>query len=285
VTISIGLLYDVIRWEEKALIKAAKDKGINITPIDTDNLSLSVKADDGPEFGDVILQRCVGYYRAVHLTAILQGKGKLVINPLDVALTCGNKLLTTLALMNANVPTPKTIVAFSPESALRALDNKVGYPAVLKPVTGSWGRLVALLNDRESAEAILEDRSYMFPLYQIFYVQPKVDRPPRDIRSVVIGDEVVAAIYRYSAPGQWKTNTALGGKAVACPITRELEDVSLKAAKAVGGGVLGIDCMESPDGLLVHEVNNTVEFKNTVPTTGVNIQGLIIDYAVSLAKR
>jgi [lysine-biosynthesis-protein LysW]--L-2-aminoadipate ligase len=274
----------VIRWEEKALIKAAKDKGITITPVDTDKLFLSVKTDGNPEFGDVILQRCVGYYRALHLTAILQGKGKLVINPLDVALTCGNKLLTTLALMNAKVPTPKTVVAFSPESALHALDT-VGYPAVLKPVTGSWGRLVALLNDRESAEAIMEDRSYMFPLYQIFYIQAKVDRPPRDIRSVVIGDEVVAAIYRYSAPGQWKTNTALGGKAVACPMTSELEEVSLRAAKAVGGGVLGIDCMESPEGLLVHEINNTVEFKNTVPTTGVDIQGLIIDYAVNLVKR
>lgn len=283
-TASIGLLYDMIRWEEKALIKAAKDKGIHITPIDTDNIFLSVKTDGNPEFGDAILQRCVSYYRALHLTAILQGKGKLVINPLDVALTCGNKLLTTLALTNAKVPTPKTVVAFSPESALHALDT-VGYPAVLKPVTGSWGRLVALLNDRESAEAIMEDRSYMFPLYQIFYIQAKVNRPPRDIRSVVIGDEVVAAIYRCSAPGQWKTNTALGGKAVACPITSELEEVSLKAAKAVGGGVLGIDCMESPEGLLVHEVNNTVEFKNTVPTTGVDIQGLIIDYAVNLAKR
>jgi [lysine-biosynthesis-protein LysW]--L-2-aminoadipate ligase len=284
VTASIGLLYDMIRWEEKALIKAANDKGIHITPIDTDNIFLSIKTDGNPDFGDIILQRCVSYYRALHLTAILQGKGKLVINPLNVALTCGNKLLTTLALTKAKVPTPKTVVAFSSESALNALDT-VGYPAVLKPVTGSWGRLVALLNDKESAEAIMEDRSYMFPLYQIFYIQAKVNRPPRDIRSVVVGDKVIAAIYRYSAPGQWKTNTALGGKAVACPITSELEEVSLRAAKAVGGGVLGIDCMESPEGLLVHEINNSVEFKNTVPTTGVDIQGLIIDYAVNLAKR
>lgn len=277
------MVYDYVRWEEKVIADAAKKKGVDLKLVDSKDVSLLLDSNYEKEFGDVVLQRCLSYFRSLHLTATLEAKGVSVVNNFNVAVVAGNKLFTTLALLKAGIPTPQTVLSFAPESALKSLE-KLGYPAVLKPTIGSWGRLVALLKDRDSAEAIFEDREHMFPLYQIYYIQEFVKRPPRDIRSIVIDDRVVAAIYRVSLSGNWKTNMALGAKAENCPITKELEDICARASKAVGGGILGVDCMESPDGLLVHEVNNTTEFKNTVPATGVDIPGLIIDYLVKLRK-
>lgn len=277
------MVYDYIRWEEKAIADAARKKGINLELIDSKDIFLLLDSNYEEELGDVVLQRCVSYFRSLHLTAALEAKGISVVNPFNVALTSGNKLLTTLVLIKAGIPTPQTALSFAPESAIKSLE-KLGYPSVLKPTIGSWGRLVALLKDKDSAEAIFEDREHMFPLYQIYYIQEYVKRPPRDIRSIVIDDRVIAAIYRVSLSGNWKTNMALGAKAENCPITKELEDICARASKAVGGGILGVDCMEGPNGLLVHEINNTTEFKNTVPATGVDIPDLIIDYLIKLRK-
>jgi len=283
--VHLSILYDVIRLEEKMLLKAARQRDFKVDMIDAKGLTFEVKEhEDSGLFGDVVLQRCVSYFRNFHLTAILEGYGLPVINGLNSSWICGNKLLTSIALVKAGVPTPRTIVATQSDAAMEAV-KKIGYPAALKPVVGSWGRLISPLNDPESARAIIEDRESMFPLYQIYYVQERVKRPPRDIRSVVIGDRVVGAIYRYAPPDDWKTNTARGGKADNCPISRGMEEIILRAAEAVGGGVLGVDCMESPDGLVVHEVNNTIEFKNTVPATGVDIPGLIMDYITQKLKR
>ena len=207
-----------------------------------------------------------------------------MVNNFQAATISSNKLFCTLALARAGIPTPRTSLAFTEDSALASLKN-LGYPAVLKPVVGSWGRLSALLKDVDGARAVLEDREYMYPMYQVYYLQEFVKRPPRDIRSFVIGQETVAAIYRHASSDDWRTNTARGGKAEKCPVGDKLNELSLKAAKAVGGEVVGVDLMETPDGMVVHEVNNTTEFKNTVPATGVDIPSIIVDYLVSIQKR
>ena len=275
------MLYDVVRTEEKMLAKAADRKNIDLNMICSKDLYLDLHKDYQEKFGDIVLQRCVSYFRSIHITAFLESKGVKVVNGLHEAFTAGNKLNSTLKMVNAGIPVPKTYLAFTQESSLKALEE-LGYPAVLKPTMGSWGRLIALMNDSESAESILEDREHMFPIYQNYYIQEKVKRPPRDIRAFVIGDKVVAAIYRISAEGVWKTNTARGGRAENYPVTNELEDLCLRAATAMGEGLFGVDLMESPDGLLVHEVNNTIEFRNTVPITGVDIPGLMLDYLIDL---
>lgn len=279
----ITMMYDVVRTEEKMLVDAAERKGVNLNLQRSEDMYFDLQKDYSKEFGDIVLQRCVSYFRSIHLTAALESNGIKVVNGLREATTAGNKLNTTLALIRAKVPVPHTYLAFNQEASLKALEE-LGYPAVLKPTVGSWGRLIAMLKDPETAESILEDREYMFPIYQVYYLQERVKRPPRDIRAFVIGDRVVAAIYRVSAEGVWKTNTARGGRAENCPITPELEDICLRAAGAVGEGIFGVDCMESPEGLVVHEVNNTIEFRNTVPATGVDIPGLIFDYLVSLKR-
>ncbi len=231
-----------------------------------------------------VLQRCVSYFRNVHSTAALESAGHSVVNSFRTAWVCGNKLFGSLALVRARIPTPHTKLALDEGSAVEAI-RSLGYPAVLKPVVGSWGRLAALVKDEDSARAIIEDRESMFPLYQVYYLQEFVRRPPRDLRTFVIGGETVAAIYRISGGSDWRTNTARGGKAEPCAITEELDDLSVKAADAVEGEIVGVDIMESDGGLLVHEVNNTTEFKNTVPATGVDIPGLIVKYMAQKAKR
>ncbi|MEM1586236.1 MAG: lysine biosynthesis protein LysX [Candidatus Bathyarchaeia archaeon] len=284
----ISLIYDRIRWEEKVLIDASRNLGLDLKLVDLKDVYVDILSDHDRtknNFGNLALQRCISYFRGLHITAFLESSGIQVINPFNVSLICGNKLFTTLALIKANVPVPKTFIAFTDESALKALDS-LGYPAVLKPVVGSWGRLIALLKDKDTAQALLEAREEMHDaLLQIYYLQEYVKRPPRDIRVLTVGDEVVAAAYRYSMNGDWRTNVARGAKTEPCPLTSELIELALKSSEAVGGGVLAIDCMESPDGLVVHEVNNTPEFKGLYAATGVNIPEKIIGYAVKVMKR
>jgi [lysine-biosynthesis-protein LysW]--L-2-aminoadipate ligase len=227
---------------------------------------------------DVILERCINHSRALYSLHMLQSRGIKVINSAETARICGDKLLTTLALVEHKVPVPANMVAYTPESALEAIE-RLGYPVVLKPCVGSWGRLVAKINDREAAEAILEHKQILGSYHHsIYYIQKYVNKPGRDIRSFVVGDETIGAIYRASE--HWITNTAQGGRASNCPVTPEIDDLSRRAAHAVGGGMLAIDLLESPDGMLVNEVNYTMEFRNSIDTTGVDIPGKMIDYVV-----
>lgn len=278
----LSILYDTIRWEEKALFDAAKKMGINVEMVDCKNLFVSL--DKTKEKFETVIQRCVSYYRSLHSTAALEGKGVNVINSLNTSIFAGNKLFTHMLLQKYGVPTPFSAVAFSEEAALETLESK-GYPMVLKPTVGSWGRMIALLKDRDSAEGIMESRERMYPIYQVYYLEEFVQRPPRDIRAIMVGDKVVAAIYRYSGDDQWKTNMALGGKAEECKVTKEMEDICIKAKNAVQGQIVGVDLMESKEkGLVVHEVNTTTEYKNTVRVTGVDIPALMIDYALKSRK-
>lgn len=281
------MVYDLVRLEEKAIIQAAKKRNdVELKSYDSKDLYFDLSDLTRPEeiFGQVVLQRCASYFRNLHLTAVLEGKGLKVLNDLNSALITGNKLFMTISLVKSGVPTPHTRVAFTREAALKALDE-VGYPAILKPPVGSWGRLVALLNDRDAATSVIEDREEMFPLYHTYYIQEKVNRPPRDIRAVVIGDRTVAAIYRISTTDDWRTNTARGGKSENLKITNELDELCVKASKPFGRGVYGVDLMESENGLLVHEVNNTTEFKNVMSQSGVDIPSLIVQFMIDCVKK
>jgi len=282
VTHDITVLYDTIRWEEKALLEAGKKKSINIQMLDCRKLFLDLdKEKDG--YGTV-LQRCVSYYRNVHSTAALEGMGVNVINCLKTGIFAGNKLYTHMLLKKYGVPTPHATVAFSKEAALETLEE-IGYPKIIKPTVGSWGRLISKLNDKDSAEGIIESREKMYPIHQVHFLEEFVKRPPRDIRAIMVGDKVVAAIYRHSGNGNWKTNMALGGRAEKCEVSTEMEEICIKAKNAVQGQIVGIDLMESEDrGLLVHEVNNTTEYKNTVRVCEVDIPSLMLDYAIKSNK-
>lgn len=276
----IGVLCSRIRAEEKLLFEAFARRGLVFDKIDDRELVFEIGTD--PPRYDVVLERCLHHSRALYALRILNQWGVPTVNTYEVALTCGDKINTTTALAAADVPIPRTLIAFTPESALDAIE-RVGYPVVLKPAVGSWGRLLAKISDRDAAEALLEHKETLGSYqHAIFYVQEYVDKPARDIRSFVVGDETICAIYRESE--HWITNTARGGRARNCPVTPEIDRLSRAAARAVGGGVLAIDLLESADGLLVSEVNYTMEFRNSIETTGVDIPGRIVDYVLRVGE-
>ncbi|XWX05513.1 lysine biosynthesis protein LysX (plasmid) [Aggregatilineales bacterium SYSU G02658] len=287
----VAVLVTHIRPEEKLLIAELQALGVQTDVIlDRDfNFDLTGSAEQlapsGVPWGayDVVLERCVSTSRGTYALAILNTWGVRTVNTFHTARLCENKLLTTLALAQAGVPQPEARVAFTPEAALTALDA-LTYPAVLKPITGSWGRLLARVSDRDSAEAILEHRQTLGGYEQhIYYAQEYVRKPQRDIRAFVVGERTICAIYRTSA--HWITNTARGGAASNCPVTPELDALCQRAAQAVGGGVLALDVFEDPErGLLVNEINHTMEFRNSSAPTGVNIAAEVAAYVLAQAR-
>jgi [lysine-biosynthesis-protein LysW]--L-2-aminoadipate ligase len=250
-----------------------------ITQVNTDS-----KKEDY-DFGDVVLERCVSYFRGLHFTSALEFMDVPVINKFDVASNCGNKMFMSLLLSKNNVPTPKTYFSFSKDAATENIE-KVGYPLVIKPVIGSWGRGVIQVKDRDTLDAIIEMRELSdTPHDRIYYFQELIKRPPRDIRVITVGDKAIAAMYRKS-DGGFKTNIALGAEPELCEITPEIEDLAAKASKAVGGGILGVDMMEDESkGLVVHEVNNTVEFKGLVKVAKKNIPKEMVEFAINSVRK
>lgn len=278
----VGFLHSIIRVEEKLLLKELRRRAdVEIIRIDDRKCSFNLHANDFDL--DVVIERCVNHSRAVHALRIFHDHGIPTVNHPDVAEICGNKFLTTQALIRAGVPTPPCYLAFTPESALEAMD-KLGYPCVIKPTTGSWGRLISKVNDRDAAEAILEHKQILGSYHHsIFYIQAYIEKGGRDIRSFVIGDQCIAAIYRNS--DHWITNTARGGTATNCPVDEDISRISVQAAKAVGGGVVAMDLFETPDGYSVNEVNYTMEFRNSIDITGVDIPSMVVDYVLEVGRR
>ena len=278
----LGILYSRVRVEEKWIFEELDRRGIPYDKIDDREVVFDVENPAPWRQYDVILERSISYGRGLYACQLLNSMGIPTVNMARVAATCGDKMVTSAALAQAGLPQPRLRIAFTPESALQAIEE-LGYPVVLKPVIGSWGRMLSKINDRDAAEAVLELKENLGSFQQsIYYIQQYIKKPGRDIRSFVIGDQTVCAIYRSSS--HWITNTARGGLAEVCPVTPDIHAISLAAAKAVGGGVLAIDLLEDPDrGYLVNEVNHTMEFHSTVPLTGVPIPGMIIDYALHLA--
>jgi len=277
-------MYSRVRVEEKWIFAALEQRGVDYERInDRDAIFDPAQTDYWRQF-DVVLSRNLSYGRGLYALRALNAWGVPTVNTARVAEICGDKVATTLALDRAGVPQPRTAVAFTPDSALRVMEE-IGFPVVLKPVVGSWGRLLAKINDRDAAEAILEHKATLGSYqHSIFYIQEYIEKPGRDIRAFVIGDRTVCAIYRRSA--HWITNTARGGEGEVCPVTPELNDLCVRAAQAVGGGVLAVDVIEDPErGFLVNEINHTMEFHTTVPLTGVDLPGMIVDYVLEVARR
>jgi [lysine-biosynthesis-protein LysW]--L-2-aminoadipate ligase len=278
----IAILLSRVRVEEKLLLQAFAARGLEVEVRD-DNEVIFDLHHNGWQGYDVVLERCISQSRALAALRILNDWGVPTVNHVEVVQTCGDKLVTSSALVRAGVPTPRCLVAFTPEAALEAIET-MGYPVILKPAVGSWGRLLAKVNDREAAEALLEHKETLGSYqHRIYYIQEYIAKPGRDIRSFVVGGETICAIYRHA--DHWITNTARGGQTSNCPVTEEIHRLSQAAAKAVGGGVVAVDILEAPDGrLLVNEVNHTTEFRNSIKPTGVDIPGRIVGYVLAVAR-
>jgi len=282
--IRVALLVSRIRIEEKLLLRALENTGADVQIVRDGDLIFAPDDARLPVQADVLVERSVSTSRGLYALRMFEQAGLPTVNHYATASVCADKVLTTAALQEAGVPQPRVRVAFDRASALAAMEE-LGYPVVMKPVVGSWGRLLARINDRDAAEAVLEHRQVLGSYqHHIYYIQEMIDKPGRDIRAFVVGDETIAAIYRSSE--HWITNTARGGSASNCPVTPELNDICLRAARAVGGGVLAIDLFEDPErGLLVNEINHTMEFRNSIETTGVDIPAVVARYVIDQASQ
>ena len=291
----LTLLHTRVRVEERLLIDELERRGIAVELVHADEAVLDLTApaaptDETTDEPHILLDRCLSHAKALAIVRAYESRGAICLNPSSVTHVCGDKLLTTLALTDAGVPSPRTVAAFNAEGAVRAADE-LGYPVVIKPCVGSWGRMVGRLNDRDALEAVLEHKLALGgPHHGVIYLQELVRKPDRDIRAFVVGGQTIAAIMRHSQ--HWITNTARGGRAEGLPVSPELDDICQRAARAVGGpsfesghSLLAIDLLECPDrGLLVCEVNSTMEFRNSITTTGVDIPGRIIDHVLHVAE-
>jgi len=279
----LGLLHSRVRVEERLLIEEIERRGIAYELIDAETATWDIHDARGFDRFDVILDRCLSQTQATTAIRIFERFGVPCVNRSAVIDACSDKLATSLALARDGVATPRTMVAVGVESALAAIEE-MGYPCVLKPTVGSWGRLLARVNDRDAAEAILEHKATLGSVsHSVFYIQEYVNKPMRDLRVFMAGDEALCGISRASE--HWITNTARGGKASVYSVDAETQELCRRASRAVGGGILAIDLLECPErGLLVSEINHTMEFRNSIEPTGVNIPGRIIDFVVETAN-
>jgi [lysine-biosynthesis-protein LysW]---L-2-aminoadipate ligase len=276
----LAVLASRLRMEENLIFSILEQRNIAYDRLD--ERTLTFLAGSSKYHYAAVLNRSISHTSGLYMMRLLEASHIRTINSSRVIEICGDKLQTTLAFVQAGVPTPKTMVAFTPEAALEAIES-IGYPVVLKPLIGSWGRLLAKVNDREAAEAILEHKQNLgAPLHKVFYIQEYINKVERDIRTIVIGNEVVSAMYRYSK--HWITNTARGAETRVCAVTAELGELSLRAASAVGGGILAVDLLEQNGALLVNEVNHTMEFHGMIAATGTDIAGCLVDYIEKVAR-
>jgi [lysine-biosynthesis-protein LysW]--L-2-aminoadipate ligase len=275
--IRVGFLYTRLRVEEKYLLEELeKHEGVEVVRINDGESFFDIHRL--PEPVDVLFERSISYSRGLYISRIFEAHGIPVVNSSLVAERCGDKYVTSQILAQNGIPTPRVYMAFDEDSALKAIEA-MGYPCVLKPVVGSWGRLLAKVENREMAEALIEHKATLGVNHQVFYIQEYIDKPGRDIRAFVVGDEAICAIYRSSE--NWITNTARGGVATNCPVTDEIAELCQRAARAVGSGLLALDLFETENGLTINEINHTMEFRNSITTTGVNIPQKMVEYVVS----
>ncbi len=275
------LIHSTIREDEKLLIAAAAGRRLNFTTLDIRRQVLN-PATWRDKF-DVVLERSVSATMGAQAAAFFESIGVPVINPLSVARVCDDKFATSLCLRQSQVPTVPFAMAFSEETATEAIGQLGGYPIVLKPSGGSWGRLLAKVNDQDALEAVIEQKMILgSPAHHALYIQKYIAKPGRDIRVITIDSQAVGAIYR--AARHWITNTARGAEARPCPIDKDLKQICVDASRAVGGGVLGIDIFETSNGYVVNEINRATEFKNVQRVTGLDIAGAIIEYCARTAE-
>ncbi len=281
----LGVLVSFLRQEEKLILQAARARGMEVSPIFDRELTLNVSAPTAAESGidiDVLLDRSVVHSRAGYTLFAMDRWGIPTLNSSAAVTICDDKARASMVLEAAGIPSPKTFVAYSEEAALRACEE-LGYPAVLKPVTGSWGRLIAKVNGPEQARAIIAQKSEHGSFHhEIYYIQEFIEKPGRDIRAYVIGGQVIAASYRTSE--HWITNAARGAVSVPCPITPEIEELALRSCAVVGARLAGVDLIETDEGLKVIEINTGGEFKGLMTTTDRDLAGEIVEEAARIAR-
>jgi [lysine-biosynthesis-protein LysW]--L-2-aminoadipate ligase len=254
---AVAVLASRVRGEERQILATFERRGVPVAHADPRNLPY--RADDDTAPWPVVLCREISATRARYAARSMEAAGAVVVNPAAAIELCGDKWLSTLALRRAGLPMPRTSLALTPDAALEHIEE-FGYPVVLKPLSSSWGKRVALIRERDAAQAVLEHcLALPAPQAHLIYLQEYIEKPGRDVRVIVVGGRPIGAVYRSSA--EWRTNVARGAETTVCPLTPVLSKLATDAARAVGAEIAGVDLVEAADGrILVLEVNQGVEF-------------------------
>jgi len=263
----VTLVYDVLREEEKMLMKAAEKLGVRL---ELAQVGEAVEAEGWRQ--DVYLIRTLSHNRGIITAAVVEGNGGVAVNSYCALTVSWNKAVTHARLKGASLPVPKTTILFG-EANVEVRDR-----AIVKTVSGSWGRKVALVSTPEELRLLLKSAEG-----EVLMLQEMVGTG-EDIRVFVVGGRAVAAMRRIPPEGDWRSNAARGGKTIPQPIDGELEELAVKAAEAVGAHYAGVDILIG-DGLYVNEVNGIPEFKALVKTTGVDVASHIIEMLRRLYKK
>lgn len=283
---NLGIVLNRVSFEEKQIILACKELGINVEQIKNEELFLQLNSEKDPHIkSDIILQRSLSAVRAVYSTAILETKGYKVINNYNTISISADKLLTTLLFEKYKIPNPRTFAGFTAHSVLNSVEKYLKYPMVTKPILGSWGRMVAKIESYNQLSSIVESKEVMGDLFQkIHYFQEFIDAPqlnpnnPADIRVFYLGGECIAAMGRFRPEKDFRSNIALGGSAKKLEIDSEMVSISKKVAEALQAEMLGVDLMITEKGYVCIEANAVPGFEGIANATGINIGKQIAEY-------
>ena len=219
------------------------------------------------------LEQVVFRMDALHRLGAL---GVPVLNPARAVEVAVDKYLALAQLEAAGLPVPETWTGESAEEALAAFDE-LGRDVVIKPIFGSEGRGLLRVSDRELARRAF---STLERLGSVLYAQKMVRHPGYDLRVFVLGGRVLGVIRRHAPEGDWRTNIAVGGRAEAFSLERDIEELALQAATAVGAPLAGVDLLPDLDrgGLVVVEVNAVPGWRALAQATGVDVASEILTY-------
>ncbi|GIX05678.1 MAG: putative alpha-L-glutamate ligase [Candidatus Poribacteria bacterium] len=204
------------------------------------------------------------------------------VNPAEAIATARNKWRALRALSEAGVPVPASFAAGSTEGLERAVARIGGYPFLIKPFEGTQGNGLILLETATTAALTLDT---LWNLRQDYVAQRfYAESAGSDVRVLVVGDRVLGAMQRVAAPGEFRANFHRGGLGRAIPIEEEIAELAVRAARAVGLGVAGVDLLLTHEGPVVLEVNPSPGFEGFEQATGADVADAIVAYAERIAR-
>lgn len=276
--LSMGVDASYILWDDLAV--HVKDRGCSILfrgrCIPFDAVIVRSLGRGGPPLVDQLLYR-------LSILQALKDDGVVVVNPPEAMLAARNKLATTLRLRQCGLPTPESFASENPAHVLRYI-RSTGSTVVVKPLTGSLGLGSILVRDVDQAFHVTRFLSALHqPVYMQRFIEKKLNR---DMRVFVVGDNVVAAVYRYAPEAQWKTNVAQGARVEPAEPSPEASKLALEASKCLGLYYAGVDIAEDRSGrLYVLEANASPLWRGLYKATGIDPAPYIVRLAVELAQR
>jgi len=293
---NIGVLTrSVDGWASTRLIKAIKSLGHEPFPFKFNQILIHISNGverifvdeyDLASFLDAVIVRPIGRSsldQAIFRLALLyslEDLGVKVVNPPECIEKAVDKYRTLHILMRSGFQVPDTLISENSLLMLRNLD-KLGNEIVIKPIFGSRGLGSTKLNDRDIIWRVARSLSYF---RNILYFQRFIYHGGKDIRAFVVGDRVIAAMYRVN-PRSWKTNVARGARPEPLKPSEELSELAVKAAKLLGCEYAGVDFIESKNGYILLEVNSQPTWKGLQIVTKVNIAKEIVKHVISLVKK